>query len=135
MSNFDSKFILLIFIELPSKLYKKDLIRFIHNFQKIRTCKLLLVHDKNFLGLKKTTGDFTLNNSKVTRWKKNEQNLYYSGLQIINPNIFNLIKEQSFSLNKLWDILIANQKLKGSIIESKVVHIGDINAFNKINTS
>jgi hypothetical protein len=68
----------------------------------------------------------------IKRWKKNDPNLYYTGLQIINPSIFNLIKERSFSLNKLWDILIANQDLEGQILNSNIAHIGDINAFNQI---
>ena len=68
----------------------------------------------------------------IKRWKKNDPHLYYTGLQIINPHIFNLIDERSFSLNKLWDILIANNNLQGKIQNSSIIHIGDINAFNQI---
>ena len=111
---------------------KKDVLNFISNHEKIETCKLLLAKDVNFRGLKKLTGDFKLENMLIKRWKKNDPQLYYTGLQIINPRIFNLIQEKFFSLNILWDILIANQNLQGKILHSNIYHIGDINAFNQI---
>ena len=109
----------------------KDVIKFINNHQEIETCKLLLAADNNFEGLKKPEGDFNFKDSLVTRWKKNDPHLYYTGLQIINPIIFNLIEDVSFSLNKLWDLLIAKDSLLGEICSSKIAHIGDINAFNQ----
>ncbi len=109
----------------------KDVLKFINNYQEIETCKLLLAADSNFEGLKKSEGDFKYADNLVTRWKKNDPYLYYTGLQIINPLIFNLIEEVSFSLNKLWDLLIAKNDLKGEISNSNIVHIGDINAFNQ----
>ena len=112
---------------------KKDILNFINNYQEIESCKLLLAKDTNFEGLKKSTGDFILENSLVKRWKKNDPPLYYTGLQIINPSIFKLTEDRSFSLNKLWDLLIANKKLQGKILYSNIVHIGDINAFNQFN--
>ena len=109
----------------------EDILKFINNYQEIKTCKLLLAKDHNFEGLKKSTGDFNYEDGLVTRWKKNDPLLYYAGLQIINPVIFNLVEEESFSINKLWDLLIARNNLQGEISNSKIAHIGDINAFNQ----
>jgi N-acetyl-alpha-D-muramate 1-phosphate uridylyltransferase len=109
----------------------QDILNFINNYQEIETCKLLLATDKDFEGLKKSEGDFRYKDGLLTRWKKNDPYLYYTGLQIINPIVFNLIEEESFSLNKLWDLLIARGNLQGEISNSKIVHIGDINAFNQ----
>jgi len=111
---------------------KKDVLNFINNIQEIETCKLLLSKDINFQGLKKSTGDFKLKNMLIKRWEENDPYIYYSGLQIINPIIFNSIEEKSFSLNMLWDKLIANINLQGIILNSNISHIGDINAFNQI---
>ena len=111
---------------------KKDVLDFINKYQDIRSCKLLLVDGNNFQGLKKSIGDFKLENNLVKRWKKKDPYLYYTGLQIINPSIFNLTDKKIFSINVLWDLLIKNLKLEGRILESKIVHIGDINAFNEI---
>ena len=108
-----------------------DVLKFIKNYQQIETCKLLLANDDNFEGLKKSVGDFRYKDSLVTRWKKNDPYLFYTGLQIINPIVFELIKDVSFSLNKLWDFLIAKDNLQGEICYSKIAHIGDINAFNQ----
>ena len=63
--------------------------------------------------------------------EKNDPHLYFSGLQIINPNIFQ-IKQYSFSMNLLWDILIKYNLLQGQISNSVVTHIGDINSYNQI---
>ena len=111
----------------------KDVLKFIKNYQEIETCKLLLATDNNFVGLKKLEGDFMYENSLVKRWKKNDPYFYYTGLQIINPIVFKLIEEVSFSLNKLWDLLIAGNNLQGKISYSNIAHIGDINAFNQFN--
>ena len=109
----------------------QDVLNFINNYQEIETCKLLLAADNNFEGLKKLEGDFAFNDNLITRWKINDPYLYYTGLQIINPIVFNLIEEDSFSLNKLWDLLIARDNLQGEICTSKIAHIGDIKAFNQ----
>lgn len=109
----------------------RDVSNFIKNYQKVKACKLLLAKDKNFKGLKKSFADFKLKDKLVQRWEINNPYLYYTGLQIINPKIFNLIEEMSFSLNKLWDLLISKDRLQGEITESNITHIGDINAFNQ----
>ena len=109
----------------------EDVLKFIYNYQEIATCKLLLANDHNLEGLKNSVGDFKYENGLVTRWKKNDPYLYYTGLQIINPTVLKLIEEVSFSLNKLWDLLIAKDNLQGQISSSNIAHIGDINAFNQ----
>ena len=112
---------------------KKDVLNFINKYHEIQTCKLLLAKDINFKGLKKSMGDFKLENGLVQRWKKNDPHLYYTGLQIINPHIFKLIEDKCFSLNILWDLLIANRNLEANVSNSTIVHIGDINALNQFN--
>jgi len=111
---------------------RKDINDFIAEYQKIKFCKLLLVENKKFKGLKKKEGDFNLENNLISRWEKNDPHLYFSGLQIINPNIFSQIKQYSFSMNLLWDILIKYNQLQGQISNSVVTHIGDINSYNEI---
>ena len=110
---------------------KNDVLNFIKNYQKTETCKLLLAKDSNFSGLKKTIGDFNLEDGLVKRWEENSTHLYSTGLQIINPHIFKLIKKESFSLNVLWDLLITNKNLEGKTLKSDIMHIGDINSFNQ----
>ena len=111
---------------------KRDVLDFINKYQDVKTCKLLLAENNSFQGLKKSTGDFKLENKLIKRWRKNDPHLYYSGLQIINPSIFSLIEEKCFSINLVWDLLITNGQLEGKIINTIISHIGDINAFNQI---
>ena len=110
---------------------KNDVLNFINNYEDTKTCKLLLSKDINFQGLKKSTGDFKLENMLVKRWEKNDPYLYYTGLQIINPLIFDLIEEKSFSINTIWNMLITNKNLRGEILNSNIAHIGDINTLNQ----
>ena len=107
------------------------MLNFINRIYDVETCKLLLANKFNFKGLKKTTGDFKLENRLIKRWKVNDPYLYYTGLQIINPRIFNLIKETTFSINVLWNILITKANLEGEILNSDIAHIGDINTFKQ----
>ena len=111
---------------------KQDVLNFLNKYEEVQTCKLLLAKDVNFKGLKKSVGDFKLENGIVKRWKKNDPHLYYTGLQIINPSIFKLIEDKCFSLNVLWDLLIVNRSLGANLSHSTVVHIGDLKAFNQI---
>lgn len=110
---------------------KNDVLNFINNYQKIETCKLLLGKESNFRGLKKSTGDFKLENNLIKKWEQNDPHLYYTGLQIINPHIFKLIDIKCFSINILWNLLITNKSLEGKILNSNILHIGDINAYNQ----
>ena len=110
---------------------KKDILKFIYRYHEIKSCMLLLANNQNFFGLKKNKGDFKLENKVIKRWVQNDQHLYYTGLQIINPSIFNLIEEKSFSMNLLWDLLIDKKMLEGKVTNSNIIHIGDVNSFNQ----
>ena len=110
---------------------QKDVLNFIKKYEEIQSCKLLLAKDINFKGLKKSIGDFKLENELVQRWEKNDPHLYYTGLQIINPSIFKLIKDTCFSINVLWDLLIDSRNLEANLSNSTIVHIGDINTLNQ----
>mgnify|MGYP006110592651 CR=1 FL=1 len=111
---------------------KKGVMNFIKEYQEVRTCKLLLAKNFKFKGLKKSIGDFKLENKLIERWVKNDPLLFYSGLQIINPNIFSALKEKCFSMNILWNALILNKQLEGKILNSSIFHVGDIDAYNNI---
>ena len=111
---------------------KDDVLNFIEKYEEIRTCKLLIAENKNFKGLKKTIGDFRLEDKLIQRWTHNDPLLYFSGLQLINPNIFSTFKEKCFSMNKVWNKLIDQKSLEGVIMNSSISHIGDFKAFQQI---
>ena len=57
----------------------------------------------------------------------------YTGLQIINPEVFSNVDEKVFSINKVWNQLIKSNQLFG--LESKVdfLHISTLNIYKKLN--
>jgi len=110
---------------------KPDVLNFIEQYQEVKTCKLLLSENYNFKGLKKTRGDFKLENKLIKRWVNNDPLIYYSGLQIVNSNIFFEVKEKCFSMNAIWDSLIEQMQLEGKIMNSSISHIGDIKAYDQ----
>ncbi len=103
---------------------KKDIINFVKNINEIKNCKLLLSHEKYFLGLKRKIGDFRIKNNKIYNWKKNDDLMYYSGLQVVSPNMFKNT-ESIFPVNIIWNNLIRKNNLLGEVIGSKIRHIGD----------
>lgn len=107
---------------------KKDIINFARDINDIKNCKLLLSKEKNFLGLKSSNGDFRIINNKVSRWTKGDEIIFYSGLQIVSPNIFKNTTNV-FPMNTIWDNLIKQNNLIGEVIDSKITHIGDKKSF------
>ena len=80
------------------------------------------------MGLKSQIGDFNIKNNIISKWTKNDEIFYYSGLQIVSRNIFdnNLTV---FTMNEIWSNLIKYNNLKGEIINSNIFHIGDKKSF------
>ena len=107
---------------------KLDIINFARDINDIKNCKLLLSKEKNFLGLKSSNGDFRIINNKVSRWTKGDEIIFYSGLQIVSPNIFKNTTNV-FPMNTIWDNLIKQNNLIGEVIDSKITHIGDKKSF------
>ena len=110
---------------------KIDVFNFLKDINDIKYCKLLLSEKNNFYGLKKNKGDFTIKEGFVSNWSSDKNILYYAGLQIVSKNIFQK-KVKIFSMNEVWQSLIVDNKLKGAIIPSKILHIGDKNSFDKL---
>ena len=90
----------------------------------------MLSEEINFSGLKSSNGDFRIINNKVSRWSKGDEIIFYSGLQIVSPNIFKNTTN-IFSINTVWDNLIKQNNLLGELIESKITHRGDKKSFEE----
>ena len=110
---------------------KKDLIKFLKDTDSITHGKILLSEDKNFYGLKNMNGDFNISNGIVSKWAKGNDIIFYTGIQILSKNIFQNTSN-IFSINDIWNNLIINKKLKGSFIQSKILHVGDKKSFYEL---
>ena len=102
----------------------------INEYSNNRLPHMLIVEKKNAFGLSKNEGDFIIEKNRILRFRKGDNIIFYSGLQILNINIFNEFSDNKFSFNIVWDSLIKQQKLCGKIMQSNWYHIGDIQGLN-----
>ena len=98
---------------------KLDVLNFLENFHDVSHCKILISKNCNFYGLKKTNGDFNFKNNTIYNWSDGDEIFFYSGLQIVSKKIFKK-KSIFFPINDIWNDLIPEKNLKGSLIHSKI---------------
>ena len=77
-------------------------------------------------------GDFNLKNNLINRKNKNDLKYIYTGLQIIQPSVFNGLDIKAFSINKIWDKLIQNNELSGTESNIKFLHVSTLDIYNSL---
>ena len=100
-------------------------------FENKKKCLLLVVNrEKSFD--KSFKGDFNLKNHLINRKHKDNLEYVYTGLQIIKPEVFSDINEKVFSINRIWDKLIANKELNA--IESNIdfLHVSTLGIYKSL---
>jgi MurNAc alpha-1-phosphate uridylyltransferase len=97
-------------------------------FQYKKTCLLLV--NKNLSFDSSFKGDFNLQEGVVSRDNDNE--LIFTGLQILDHSVFNSTKDKVFSMNNIWNKLIANNSLNGMESNQKFYHLNTKEIYNKI---
>ena len=90
---------------------------------------LLLVH-KNLSFDKRLKGDFILLENKIK--KDNQNNLIYTGCQIINKSLFKSYSVKDFSISKIWNELMDKNELFGYESLENFYHLTDLDVYNKI---
>ena len=90
---------------------------------------LMIVNKENSFD-KRMRGDFSLNNARL--FKNKENNFIYTGLQIINKNLFENKKVMPFSVTKIWDHAIKNNMLYGFESKEHFIHLTDLEIYNKL---
>ena len=95
-------------------------------------CLMLLVKkekscDKSF------KGDFNLENNLISKKEKNDLKYIYTGMQIIQPELFYKIKTTVFSINEIWNDLIKKNELYGIETNIKFLHISTLDIYKKLN--
>jgi len=97
-----------------------------------KKCYLLVV-DKIKSFDKNLRGDFNLQNGLITRKKSENLKYIYTGMQIINPEVFSNIKDKVFSINKVWDELIQKEELFALESNLDFLHISTLDIYKKLN--
>ena len=98
-------------------------------FQKKVKNLLMIVNKENSFD-ERMRGDFSLSNEKLLKNKEN--NFIYTGLQIINKNLFKNKKVMPFSVTKIWDEAIKNKMLYGFESKEQFIHLTDLEIYNKL---
>ena len=90
---------------------------------------LMIVNKENSFD-KRMRGDFSLSDQLLLKNKEN--NFIYTGLQIINKNLFKNEKVIPFSVSKIWDHAIKNKILHGFETKEHFIHLTDMEIYNKL---
>ncbi len=102
-------------------------------FQQEKNCKcMMLVVNKDKSFDKSFKGDFNLINNLIVRNEKKNYKHIYTGMQIIDPKVFEKCKDKIFSINDVWNILIKEQKLFGIESNNKFYHISTLKIYESL---
>ena len=102
-------------------------------FLKNKKAKCILLVAKKEKSFDKTLkGDFNIKNNLLNREKKNDLKYIFTGLKIIKPESFLGIGEKVFSMNKIWDNLIQNKELLGTISNIDFLHVSTLKIYEKL---
>ena len=118
----------------PDTLWNKNYVSVINEMQKYYfendIKNLLMVVNKIRSFDKRFKGDFSLSKNKLNKSNINEY--IYTGCQIINKNLFKDIKDLSFSISKVWKILLDKNLLYGVESEQEFIHLTDLEIYNDL---
>ena len=91
---------------------------------------ILMVVNKQISYDKNLKGDFSFKLNKLLNYE--DRNYIFTGCQIINKNLFSNYKNTYFSISKIWNELINDQKLYGFESLNEFTHITNLEIYNKL---
>jgi len=109
--------------------YIEEVKRLEDSYLKNKKPTLLLVNKKLSFD-ESFKGDFNLINNQISRDEKNE--FIFTGLQIIKRSFLTSENSKVFSMNKIWNDLIANKELYGIESNLKFYHLNTHEMYLKI---
>jgi len=118
----------------PDTVWDKSYVRIVQNMEKFyfssKIKNILLLANKNLSFDKKLKGDFNLVANKI---KRNDQNdLIYTGCQIINKSLFESYSVNNFSISEIWNELISKNKLYGYESSEEFYHLTNLKVYEEL---
>ena len=118
----------------PDTVWKKNHVETIRSMEKFyfsnQIQNILLLVNKNLSFDKKLKGDFNLLENVI---KKDSQNdLIYTGCQLINRDLFDSHAISDFSISKVWNKLISTNKLYGYESLESFYHLTNLEVYKKL---
>lgn len=118
----------------PDTLWKKDYISEINKMESYyfqnNLDNILLVVNKRLSFDEKLKGDFNMIDNILK--KDDDKNFIYIGCQILNKNLFQQYKVESFPINEIWNSLLIQEKLNGLESLNKFYHLTNLETFKKL---
>jgi len=130
----DENFIAINSDTLWSNEYINSFLNLFKNFITLKSKLGLLMVNKNKSFDKDLKGDFCMenNSSYLKRCTDNNNNLVYTGCQIISPSIFKKEPNINFSVHKIWDQSISEKSMIGEIVDCTFYHATNLSIYEKL---
>jgi len=118
----------------PDTVWSKNYTEIIQSMEKFyfsnQIKNILLLVNKKLSFDKKLKGDFNLLQNII---KKDDQNdLIYTGCQIINKDLFNSHSVRNFSISNIWKELVSKKKLYGYESLQNFYHLTDLKIYKEL---
>ena len=91
---------------------------------------ILLLVNKNLSFDKKLKGDFNLLKNKIQKDLQN--NLIYTGCQIMNKGLFDLHSVSDFSISEVWNQLVSKNELYGFESLERFYHLTNLEVYKEL---
>ena len=118
----------------PDTVWNKNYVEVVQNMEKFyysnQIKNILLLANKNLSFDKKLKGDFNLIQNKVK--KDDQNNLIYTGCQIINKSLFESYSINNFSISEIWNELININELYGYESSENFYHLTNLKVYEEL---
>ena len=118
----------------PDTVWDKCYVDVVQNMEKFyfsnKIKNILLLVNKNLSFDKKLKGDFNLEENKIKKYDQND--LIYTGCQIINKSLFRSYSVSNFSISKIWNELIIKNKLYGYESSEDFYHLTNLDVYQEL---
>ena len=118
----------------PDTVWSKNYTETIQSMEKFyflnQVKNILLLVNKDLSFDKKLKSDFNLLENIIK--KDNQNDLIYTGCQIINKDLFNLYSVRDFSISDIWKELVSKNKLYGYESLENFYHLTDLKIYKEL---
>jgi len=118
----------------PDTVWNKNYVEVVQNMEKFyysnQIKNILLLANKNLSFDKKLKGDFNLVQNKVK--KDDQNNLIYTGCQIINKSLFESYSVNNFSILEIWNELVNKNELYGYESSEDFYHLTNLEIYEEL---
>jgi N-acetyl-alpha-D-muramate 1-phosphate uridylyltransferase len=118
----------------PDTVWSKNYIKYIKDMEKFyfsnQIKNILLLVNKSFSFDRNLKGDFNLKENKIR--KDNQNNLIYTGCQIINKDLFKSHIINNFPISKIWNELVYKNELYGYECTENFYHLTSLEVYKEL---